>query len=77
MQLDSKHKKAIEDILNRRDQVASTNLQIKEDIKTIAEELGVRVAQLNKVIGLVEKERAKGSVLAEEQENLDAAGSMA
>lgn len=48
-------------------------VQIKDDIKVIAEALGVKPAQINKVIALVEKERAKGGVISQEQEILDVA----
>lgn len=76
MQLDKKAKEAIEDIINRREGIASMQAQIKEDIKAVAEHLGVKPAQMTKIIGLVEKERAKGDVIAGERDIIDAAEEM-
>jgi hypothetical protein len=63
MQIDTKSKKAIEDVINRRTAIHSMQEQIKEDIKAIAEYLDIKPAQLNKIIGLVEKERENGDVV--------------
>ena len=73
MQLDKQVQEMLEDIINRREGIASMQAQIKDDIKAIAEALGVKSAQINKVIALVEKERAKGGVISQEQEILDVA----
>ena len=73
MQLDKQVQDMLEDIINRREGIASMQAQIKDDIKAIAEALGVKSAQINKVITLVEKERAKGGVISQEQEILDVA----
>lgn len=73
MQLDKQVQEMLEDIINRREGIASMQAQIKDDIKAIAETLGVKSAQINKVIALVEKERAKGGVISQEQEILDVA----
>ncbi len=73
MQLDKQVQEMLEDIINRREGIASMQAQIKDDIKAIAEALGVKPAQINKVITLVEKERAKGGVISQEQEILDVA----
>ncbi len=73
MQLDKQVQDMLEDIINRREGIASMQAQIKDDIKAIAEALGVKAAQINKVITLVEKERAKGGVISQEQEILDVA----
>ena len=73
MQLDKQVQEMLEDIINRREGIESMQAQIKDDIKAIAETLGVKSAQINKVIALVEKERAKGGVISQEQEILDVA----
>ena len=64
MQIDTKSKEAIEDIINRRVGIASLQAQIKEDIQALAESLGVKAAYLSRIITLVEKERAKGDILS-------------
>ncbi|QQD73080.1 hypothetical protein [Acidithiobacillus ferrivorans] len=71
MQIDTKSKKAIEDVINRRTAIHSMQEQIKEDIKAIAEYLDIKPAQLNKIIGLVEKERENGDVVESERDILD------
>ena len=77
MQMDQKTKDAIEDIINRREGIASMQSQIKEDIKAIAEHLGGKPAHLSKIIALVEKEREKGDVISGERDIIDAAKEMA
>ncbi|WP_298170458.1 hypothetical protein [Acidithiobacillus sp.] len=77
MQMDQKTKDAIEDIINRREGIASMQSQIKEDIKPIAEHLGGKPAHLSKIIALVEKEREKGDVISSERDIIDAAEEMA
>ena len=71
MQIDTKSRKAIEDVINRRTAIASMQEQLKEDVKGIAEYLDIKPAQLNKIIGLVEKERENGDVVESERDILD------
>ncbi|MFA7655030.1 hypothetical protein [Acidithiobacillus thiooxidans] len=77
MQLDSRDREAIEDIINRRAGITSMQAQLKEDIKAIAERTGTKPAQINKIISLVEKERDKGDVLAVERDIIDVASDLA
>ncbi|MHB1641426.1 MAG: hypothetical protein ACYCS8_02045 [Acidithiobacillus sp.] len=77
MQLDQQDHQIIEDIIQRRAGIASMQEQIKEDIKAIAARAGVKAAKINKVIVLVEKERAKGDVLEGERGIIDAAETIA
>lgn len=77
MQLDSRVRGIIEDIIDRRVGIASMQTQIKDDIKAIAESLDIKPAQVGKIISLVEKERDKGGVLDAERDVLDAAESLA
>ncbi|PKY11879.1 hypothetical protein B1757_02325 [Acidithiobacillus marinus] len=77
MQIDTKSRKAIEDVINRRASIASMQEQLKEDIKAIAEYLDIKPAKLNKIISLVEKERESGDVVDEERDTLDTAADLA
>lgn len=77
MNLNDTAKKAIQDVIERREGANQVLAQIKEDIKSIAERLGVKPAQINKVISLVEKERGKGGVIEVERNIIDAAEDMA
>ncbi|MCE5394503.1 MAG: hypothetical protein JJ693_07940 [Acidithiobacillus sp.] len=76
MQLDHKAREAINDIINRREGIASMQTQIKEDIKAVAEHLGIKAGQVNKIIALVEKERAKGDAIEAERGVIEAAESL-
>lgn len=76
MQVDPKTREAIEDIIRRREGIASMQAQIKEDIQAVAESLGVKAAYLHRIITLVEKERAKGDILSSEREIIEAAEDM-
>ena len=77
MQIDTKSRKAIEDVINRRASIASMQEQLKEDVKAIAEYLDIKPAKLNKIIGLVEKERETGDVVEEERDTLDTVADIA
>ncbi len=77
MQIDTKSRKAIEDVINRRASIASMQEQLKEDVKAIAEYLDIKPAKLNKIISLVEKERESGDVVEEERDTLDTAADLA
>ena len=76
MELDSKAREVIEDILNRRQGIQSMQAQLKEDLKALADYLAIKPAQVGRIISLVERERAKGDVLAAERDLLDAAESL-
>ena len=76
MQLDHKAREAINDIINRREGIASMQAQIKEDIKAVADYLAIKAGQVNKIIALVEKERAKGDAIEAERGVIEAAESL-
>lgn len=76
MELDHKSREVIEDILNRRQGIQSMQAQLKEDLKALADYLAVKPAQVARIISLVERERAKGDVLAAERDLIDAAECM-
>ena len=77
MQIDTKSRKAIEDVINRRTAIASMQEQLKEDVKAIAEYLDIKPAKLNRIISLVEKERETGDVVEEERDTLDTVADIA
>ena len=76
MELDHKSREVIEDILNRRQGIQSMQAQLKEDLKALADYLAVKPTQVARIISLVERERAKGDILAAERDLIDAAESM-
>lgn len=64
-------KKAIRDVIARKDSIARETDQIKDDVKAIAAAMGTKPAAINKIIGLIEKERTKGGVIDSERDILD------
>lgn len=71
MELDNTAATTIEDILLQRARVKSMNDSIKESVKALSERLDTKPAQMNRVIALIEKERAKGDVVDGERGILD------
>ncbi|MGK9452759.1 hypothetical protein ACSSZE_16090 [Acidithiobacillus caldus] len=76
MELDHKAREVIEDILHRRQGIQSMQAQIKDDLKALADYLVVKPARISRFISLVERERARGDVLAAERDLIDAAESL-
>ena len=73
MHLDEKTKSIIEDVLNRKAKIALQKEDIREDIKVVAERMGVTPTAVNRIMTLVDKERSKGDILHSEREVIDAA----
>jgi len=65
MQLDSGKRKRFEAILNQKEELKKGQADIKDAIKTLASEMGVKTAVVNRILGLVEKERSKGFMVDE------------
>ena len=74
MHIDSSAKKRFEAILNQKEELKEAQETLKDTIKQLADELGVKPADISKILVLVEKERAKGGVIADEQDILETAG---
>lgn len=74
MHFDSSTKKRLETILNQKEELKEAQTALKDGIKTLAEEMGVKSTVVTRILSLVEKERAKGGVIADEQEIVSAAG---
>ena len=77
MQIDSGKRKRFEAILNQKEELKKGQADIKDAIKTLASEMGVKTAVVNRILGLVEKERSKGGIIADEREVVDTAGQIA
>ena len=76
MHIDSSAKKRFEAILNQKEELKEAQETLKDTIKQLADELGVKPADISKILVLVEKERAKGGVIADERDILDTAGEL-
>lgn len=71
--MDAALRDGINDILNQRAKVKSLQESIKESVAALSERFDMKSSDLNKVIGLVEKEQEKGGVLNKERTFLDMA----
>ena len=74
MNLDSGTKRKFEEILNQKEKLKETQDNLKESVKELADEMGVKSAFVNRILGLVEKERAKPGVISDERDIVSAAG---
>jgi len=74
MHLDSGTRKSFEAILNQKEELKEAQDALKESVKKLAEEMGRKPAVVTRILGLVEKERAKGGILADEREVVETAG---
>ena len=73
MVINASTKKRLEAILAQKDALKETKTEIKDAIKQLASEMSVKPAVVTKILGFVEKERAKEGVISEEMEILTAA----
>jgi Asp-tRNA(Asn)/Glu-tRNA(Gln) amidotransferase A subunit family amidase len=69
-------KDALRDILNLRAKIAQKQEEAKEAVKALAERFDRKPAEINKIIGTIEKERSKGGVIADARALLDEAEEM-
>ncbi|MEC4682272.1 MAG: hypothetical protein VST70_01130 [Nitrospirota bacterium] len=74
MNLDSGTKRKFEEILNQKEKLKETQDNLKESVKELADEIAVKSAFVNRILGLVEKERAKPGVISDERDIVSAAG---
>ncbi len=77
MHLDSETRKRFEAILNQKEELKEVQEALKESVKKLADEMGVKSARITRILGLIEKEREKGGVIADEREILETAGEFA
>ena len=77
MNLDPGTKKAFEAILNQKAELKEAQETLKESVKKLADEMGLKPAAVNRILGLVEKERSKGGILDDERTVVETAGEIA
>lgn len=73
MTISDSQRNAIENILNSKESIKESTQSIKDAVKSLAEEMGVKPAFVNRLVSIVEKERAKGGYIKEEREVFDIA----
>ena len=74
MTISESTKRRIENIINSKESIKEEQKGIKDAIKSLADEMGIKPAAVNRIISLIEKERAKGGgIIRDEKEIVDAA----
>ncbi|WP_312283642.1 hypothetical protein [Candidatus Igneacidithiobacillus taiwanensis] len=69
-------KDALRDILHQRSKISQKQEEVKDAIKALAERFDRKPAEINKIIGYIEKEQEKGGVIADARALLDEAEGM-
>ncbi|MGZ8211353.1 MAG: hypothetical protein ACXWUH_12675 [Burkholderiales bacterium] len=64
---------AIGAIIESKHRIALAQAQAREDVKALAERLGMKPSELNRIVGLAIRERERGNVLAHEKALIEAA----
>lgn len=68
-------KRVVESIINTKLQIKLDKEAMADDIKALADQCGLKPAEINKIIGLIEKERAKGGEIHSTEKYVDYAKS--
>lgn len=71
--LSERDRKAIGLVVESKYRVKLAQDQVTEDVKALSERLGMKSAELNKIIALSMKERERGNVLAHEKALIEVA----
>jgi hypothetical protein len=64
---------AIVAIIETKIRIKLAQGQAREDVKAVADKLGMKPAELNKIVGLAMREREKGNVLLHEKALIEVA----
>ena len=64
---------AITSIIETKVRITLAQGQAREDVKAVADRLGMKPAELNKIVRLAMREREKGNVLAHEKAMIEVA----
>jgi hypothetical protein len=60
-------RKAITSIIEAKLRLKLAQAQVREDVKTVADRLGMKAGELNRIMKLATQERERGNVLAHER----------
>jgi hypothetical protein len=66
-------RKAIAAIITSKDRIKLEQAQLRDDVKTVAERLGMKTSELNRIVRLAMQERERGNVLSLEKALIDVA----
>lgn len=71
MQLTPEHRKAIMVLVYHEERLALDKEALAEDVKGVAGELGVKPAEVKKMVSTIVQERAKGGVIESRERELE------
>lgn len=66
-------RKAIGAIIESKHRITLAQAQAREDVKVLAERLGMKSSELNRIVRLAIRERERGNVLAHEKAMIEVA----
>jgi hypothetical protein len=66
-------RQAINGIIQTRDRIKLAQGQLREDVKTVAERLGMKSSELNRIVRLVMQEQERGNALVHEKALIEVA----
>lgn len=72
--LTTEHKTRIMALVANKQQIKTDQEVIKDDTKAMADMLGIKVGQINKIVSLIIREQEEGGAIKIEEDILDLAG---
>jgi hypothetical protein len=66
-------RQAINAIIQTKDRIKLAQAQLREDVKTVAERLGMKSSELNRIVRLVMQEQERGNALVHEKALIEVA----
>jgi hypothetical protein len=66
-------RQAINAIIQNKDRVKLAQAQLREDVKTVAERLGMKASELNRIVRLTMQEQERGNALVHEKALIEVA----
>ena len=71
--LSSHDRAAIVAIIETKMRLKLAQAQVREDVKAVADRLGMKPSELNRIVGLATRERERGNVLSHEKALIEVA----
>lgn len=72
--LTDEHKKMILALVGNKNQLKMDQEAIRDDTKAIAEKLGLKTGEVNRIVSLIIQEQEKGGAIKDQENILDLAG---
>lgn len=66
-------RQAINAIMQNKDRIKLAQAQLREDVKTVAERLGMKTSELNRIVRLAMQEQERGNALVHEKALIEVA----